>query len=55
MSRRFPLLFVGLLLLCARASAFNVYHLGGTDGNPWQRAVSFCFLALCSSAFFWLG
>ena len=40
-TRHFPLLFVGLLLLCARASAFNVYHLGGTDGNPWQRALSY--------------
>ena len=42
MSTRYtPLLFIFLLLLCARTSAFNVYHLGGTDGNPWQTALSY--------------
>ncbi len=42
MSTRYtPLLFIFLILLCARTSAFNVYRLGGTDGNPWQTALSY--------------
>ena len=42
MSTRYtPLLFIFLLLLCSKTSAFNVYHLGGADGNPWQSALSY--------------
>ena len=42
MSTRYtPLLFIFLVLLCSRTSAFNVYHLGGADGNPWQSALSY--------------
>ena len=36
-----PLVFIFLVLLCARTSAFNVYRLGGTDGNSWQSALSY--------------
>ena len=36
-----PLLLTFLVLLGARTSAFNVYHLGGTDGHPWQTALSY--------------
>ena len=35
------LLLTFLVLLCARTNAFNVYHLGGTDGHPWQTALSY--------------
>ena len=42
MSARYaPLLLTFLILLCAKTSAFNVYHLGGTDGNRWQTALSY--------------
>ena len=42
MSARYaPLLLTFLVLLCAKTSAFNVYHLGGTDGNRWQTALSY--------------
>ena len=42
MSTRYnALLFIFLIPLCARTSAFNVYHLGGIDGNPWQTALSY--------------
>ena len=42
MSTRYaPLLLTFLILLCAKTSAFNVYHLGGTDGNRWQTALSY--------------
>ena len=36
-----PLLLAFLILLCAKTNAFNVYHLGGTEGHPWQTALSY--------------
>ena len=42
MSARYaPLVLAFLILLCAKTNAFNVYHLGGTDGHPWQTALSY--------------
>ena len=42
MSARYaPLVLAFLILLCAKTNAFNVYHLGGTEGHPWQTALSY--------------
>ena len=42
MSARYaPLLLILLIFLCAKTNAFNVYHLGGTDGHPWPTALSY--------------
>ena len=42
MSARYaPLVLALLIFLCAKTNAFNVYHLGGTDGHPWQTALSY--------------
>ena len=42
MSARYaPLVLAFLIFLCAKTNAFNVYHLGGTDGHPWQTALSY--------------
>ena len=42
MSARYaPLVLALLIFLCAKTSAFNVYHLGGTEGHPWQTALSY--------------
>ena len=36
-----PLLLIGLILLSANAHAFNVYRLGGEDGNQWEDPLSY--------------
>ena len=42
MSARYaPLVLAFLIFLCAKTNAFNVYHLGGADGHPWQTALSY--------------
>ena len=42
MSARYaPLLLILLIFLCAKTNAFNVYHLGGAEGHPWQTALSY--------------
>lgn len=35
------LAFISLILLEVPAHSFNVYRLGGTDGNPWNAGMSY--------------
>ena len=39
-TRRSVVTVLGVTLLCADAYPFNVYRLGGGEGNPWEAAVS---------------